>query len=98
MKLPEPYAEHLQHNESLARYTAARLGGVADWLYVAKESTDELATVVMAGWEQDVPVRVLGGGANVLISDKGVRGLVGTNAVSHVTLRDWHEGRNVSAT
>ena len=98
MKLPEPYADRLQHKESLARYTAARLGGKADFLYVAKESTEELATVVSEGWSQGVPVRVLGGGANVLISDKGIRGLVVINDVSEVTFGEWHEGRNVSAT
>jgi len=98
MRLPEPYAGRLQHNASLARYTAARLGGAADFLYVAKESTDELAAVVMAAWEQGVPVRVLGGGANVLISDQGVRGLVVINDVSEVTFGDWHDGRNVAAT
>jgi UDP-N-acetylmuramate dehydrogenase len=98
IRLPEPYADRLQQNESLARYTAARLGGAADWLYVAKDSTDELAAVVMAGWEQGIPVRVLGGGANVLISDKGVRGLVVINDVSQVIFGHWHEGRNVSAT
>ncbi len=98
IKLPEPYAERLQRKESLARYTAARLGGTADLLYVAKESTEELASVVMAAWEQSVPVRVLGGGANVLISDKGVRGLVVINDVSEVTFGEWQEGRNVAAT
>ncbi len=98
IRLPEPYMGRLQHQASLARYTAARLGGPADMLYVAKESTDELAAVVMAAWEQDVPVRVLGGGANVLISDKGVRGLVVINDVSEVTFGDWHDGRNVAAT
>ena len=98
IRLPEPYAGRLQHKASLARYTAARLGGPADLLYVAKESTDELATVVMSAWEQEVPVRVLGGGANVLISDKGVRGLVVVNDVSEVTFGEWHDGRNVSAT
>lgn len=98
IRLPEPYAGRLQQKASLARYTAARLGGPADFLYVAKESTDELAAVVMAAWEQDVPVRILGGGANVLISDKGVRGLVVINDVSEVTFGDWHDGRNVAAT
>lgn len=98
IRLPEPYAGRLQKKASLARYTAARLGGVADLLYVAKESTDELAAVVMAAWEQGIPVRVLGGGANVLISDKGVRGLVVINDVSEVTFGDWHDGRNVAAT
>ncbi|MBA3872860.1 MAG: UDP-N-acetylmuramate dehydrogenase [Anaerolineae bacterium] len=97
IKLPEPYADRLQHKEPLARYTAARLGGTSDFLYIAKESTEELATVLMAAWEQDIPVRILGGGANVLISDKGVRGLVVINDVSQVTFGDWHEGRNVSA-
>ncbi len=96
--LPHPYVDRLLRDESLARHTAARLGGTADYLYVAKESNDELAAVVAAAWEQQVPVRVLGGGANVLISDKGVRGLVVINDVSEVTFGDWHDGRNVATT
>lgn len=97
LKLPNLYRERLLQNEGLARYTAARLGGTADWLYVAKESTDELAEVMRAAWEQGVPVRVLGGGANVLISDKGVRGLVVISDVNEITFGEWHEGRNVAA-
>ena len=97
LKLPEPYASRLKYNEPLGRHTAARIGGAAEMLYIAKESNDELATVAMAAWEQNVPVRVLGGGANVLISDKGVRGLVLINDVNEVTFGDWHDGRNVAA-
>lgn len=98
LKLPEPYASRMKYNESLARHTAARIGGAADMLYIAKESNDELATVVMAAWQQGIPTRVLGGGANVLVSDKGVRGLVVINDVTEVTFGDWHDGRNVAAT
>ncbi len=98
LKLPEIYAGRLLRNEVMSRYTAARLGGAADWLYVAKESTEELVAVVSAAWEQGVPVRILGGGANVLVSDKGVRGLVVINDVSAVTFGDWHNGQNVSVT
>lgn len=97
MKLPAPYAARLLRHEPLARYTAARLGGPADWLYVARESNDELAAVIMAAWAQAVPVRVLGGGANVLVSDKGVRGLVVINDVTEITFGEWHDGRNVAA-
>jgi UDP-N-acetylmuramate dehydrogenase len=96
-KLPRSYADRLLRDEPLARYTAARLGGRADYLYVAKVSNDELAAVVMAAWSRKMPVRVLGGGANVLISDKGVRGLVVINDVSEVTFDTWHQGRNVAA-
>lgn len=98
LTLSRPYASRLLHNEPLARYTAARLGGPADWLYMARESTDELVEVVSAAWAQDVPVRVLGGGANVLVSDKGCRGLIVINHVAEITFGDWHGGRNVSAT
>src|SRR5689334_15210876 len=93
-----PHPERLLRDEPMARHTAARLGGSADWLYIAKESTDELVEVVSAAWAADMPVRVLGGGANVLVSDKGVRGLVVINDVTEIIFGDWHEGRNVSAT
>lgn len=96
--IPVPHPERLLRDEPMARYTAARLGGKADWLYVAKESTDELVEVITAAWAAGVPVRVMGGGANVLISDKGVRGLVLINDVTEIIFGDWHEGRNVSAT
>jgi UDP-N-acetylmuramate dehydrogenase len=75
-------------DESLARHTAVRLGGPADWLYVAQESDDELAAVVSAAWAAEVPLRVFGGGANVLISDAGVRGMVVINDVAQVTFEE----------
>jgi UDP-N-acetylmuramate dehydrogenase len=95
--IPVPHPERLLQHESLARYTAARLGGPADWLYVAKESTAELVEVVSTAWKHEIPMRVLGGGANVLVPDKGVRGLVVINDVTEITFGDWHDGRNVSA-
>jgi UDP-N-acetylmuramate dehydrogenase len=97
-KLRARLADRLLPDEPLARYTAARMGGPADWLYLAKHSTDELVEVVRAAWEQGLPVRVLGGGANVLVSDAGVRGLVIVNRVSEVAFGEWHEGRNVAVT
>jgi UDP-N-acetylmuramate dehydrogenase len=87
LRLPPPYASHLLRDEPLARYTAARLGGAADLLYVARESEAELSAVVSAAWAQEVPVRVLGGGANVLVADSGVRGLVVINDVSQVSFQ-----------
>lgn len=87
----------LLQDEPLTKYTAARLGGAADWLYIARESPDELVEVVAEAWAQDIPVRVLGGGANVLVSDKGFRGLVVINKVSDVKFGNWHDGRNVSS-
>lgn len=88
----------LKQNAPLAKYTAARLGGSADWLYVAKHSTEELAEVIQSAWADNMPVRVIGGGANILVSDAGVRGLVIVNRVANITYGNWHDDRTVSAT
>ncbi|MFO7321558.1 MAG: UDP-N-acetylmuramate dehydrogenase [Chloroflexota bacterium] len=82
----DAFADRLLRHEPLAKYTAARLGGPADLLYRARESLEELAAVVRAAWTDGVPVRVLGGGANVLVSDDGVPGLVVINHVSHIDI------------
>jgi len=85
-------------SQSLAKYTAARLGGNADLIYVARQGIEELAEIVLTAWQMNLPVTMLGGGANVLVSDKGVRGLVIINRNSKIEFGDWHDGRNVSAT
>ncbi|MEM6283095.1 MAG: UDP-N-acetylmuramate dehydrogenase, partial [Chloroflexota bacterium] len=76
--------DKLLRDEPLAKYTALRLGGPAELLYVARESNELLAGVVQTAWQNSIPVRVIGGGANVLIADEGVRGLVVVNQVKHM--------------
>lgn len=73
--------ERLRADVPLAPYTAARLGGPADWLYSARESRAELVAVLRHARAAGLPLRVLGGGANVLIADAGLRALVLINRV-----------------
>jgi len=82
------HPERLLRDEPLAKYTAARLGGAADFVYVARESAREVSDIVQAAWKQNIPVRVLGGGANVLVSDHGFRGLVVINKVSEAAFKE----------
>lgn len=90
--------DNLQQNISLAKYTASRLGGSADWFYMAKNSIEELTQVVQTAWSEGIPVRVLGGGANVLVSDKGFRGLVVVNRIANIDFMDEQNDYNVLAT
>jgi UDP-N-acetylmuramate dehydrogenase len=68
-------SHHVRRGELLAPYTTFRIGGPAD-LFVEATSADMLASAVLAARDLDVPYFVLGLGANVLIGDRGVRGLV----------------------
>lgn len=59
----------------LAPYMHLRIGGPADW-FLEPYAEDDVALAVRACRERDVPLRVLGGGSNVVIADEGVRGAV----------------------
>lgn len=59
----------------LARYTAIKVGGVADWLLAVRTPAAlEAALVILKQYE--IPLLILGNGSNVLVSDRGVRGAV----------------------
>ena len=62
-------------DEPLAPLTTLRVGGLADW-FVDSRSEQEIAAVAGAARALDLPLTLLGGGSNVLVSDAGVRGLV----------------------
>lgn len=67
----------------LAPYTTFRIGGPADVLYDAT-TADELATAVLAARRAGIPAFVLGLGANILIGDRGFRGLVVRNLANAI--------------
>ena len=67
--------KELRRDERLARYTSYRIGGPAD-LFLAANSTETLSRVLAEAQGLDIPITRLGGGTNVLISDRGIRGLV----------------------
>ena len=77
-------ADRLRLREPLAPYTSFRIGGPADVLYDAT-SADELASAVTAARRADIPCFVLGLGANILVGDLGVRGLVVRNVARGVS-------------
>lgn len=80
----------LKRNEPLGQYTTFRIGGPADLFYDAT-STDDLAGAVAAVRDLGIQYFVLGLGANILIGDRGFRGLVIRNTSSH--LRFFDDGK-----
>src|SRR3989454_8564859 len=65
--------------EPLAPHTSLRIGGPADFfLRVASEK--DLVEAIEVARENELPVFVLGGGTNLLVADRGVRGVVLQNA------------------
>ncbi|MEK6620889.1 MAG: UDP-N-acetylmuramate dehydrogenase, partial [Planctomycetota bacterium] len=70
-------------NKILAPFTSYKIGGQAD-LFVAVRTIDDLINAVLEARRNRVPVFLLGCGSNILITDKGFRGLVVRNLTSRV--------------
>jgi UDP-N-acetylmuramate dehydrogenase len=74
-RLRAAFGDRVQQDAPLAPLTTFRVGGPADWL-IETRGSDEIVTALTLAHRAHVPVTMLGGGSNVLVSDSGVRGLV----------------------
>lgn len=68
-------SDRIHRNAPLAPLTTFKVGGLADWLIDVRTAAETQAILSLAKAAR-LPVRPLGGGSNVLISDQGVRGIV----------------------
>ena len=66
--------EGYQKNQPLSLYSSFRIGGPADWFHQS-ESEKDLKEALVFCQEKKIPFLILGGGSNILFSDKGFRGL-----------------------
>jgi len=69
-------------DEPMSRHTSLHIGGPADFFVRVTTERDLIGAVAVAR-EHELPVLMLGGGTNMLVSDLGVRGVVLQN--------DWSE-------
>ncbi|HXR26111.1 MAG TPA: UDP-N-acetylmuramate dehydrogenase [Candidatus Binataceae bacterium] len=74
-ELKSRFGARLEAHRSLADLTSFQIGGPAD-LFVTVESDAELMTAMAAAHRHDTTAMCLGAGTNLLVSDRGVRGLV----------------------
>jgi UDP-N-acetylmuramate dehydrogenase len=65
----------VKQDEPMGRHTSFRLGGPAD-LYVAPRAAGDVTQVTAACEHAGLPCFLLGGGTNILVADKGIRGVV----------------------
>ncbi len=85
--LKRQFGDRFKENEPMDRHTWVRIGGPAEYFLEAK-NVDELARVAAFAWTDHLPITILGGGSNVLVSDKGISGLVLINKAQNVTFTD----------
>jgi UDP-N-acetylmuramate dehydrogenase len=78
----------IQHEVSLKGHTTFKTGGLAR-LFCVVTTREELAEAVRYAEAQKIPFYILGGGSNVLVSEKGFDGLVIKIATQGVSFIDY---------
>ncbi len=75
MSLDKGFEHIVKRAEPLAPHTWFHLGGPAEY-FADPNTIDELRALVRRAREENIVVRILGGGSNILVRDEGVAGLV----------------------
>ena len=62
-------------DESMKKHTSFKVGGTAD-IYIKANEIEDIKKIVKFVNENDIPLNVIGNGSNILVTDKGIRGIV----------------------
>ena len=67
--------ENVMKDEPMKKHTTFRIGGPADY-FVTPESKEEIQAIVELCKKEEIPYSVIGNGSNLLVGDKGYRGVI----------------------
>jgi UDP-N-acetylmuramate dehydrogenase len=95
MSLVELFPEITRRNEPLAPYTHLKIGGPAEFL-IKPRDVEELRRVLAACQTHKVPMRMLGGGHNLLVRDDPIPGAVIQLTAPAFTMLEW-DGKRITA-
>ena len=67
--------EDILTKEYMKNHTSFKIGGSADFL-VTPRTVDQIQNLIITLKKENIPVFIMGNGSNLLVSDKGIRGVV----------------------
>jgi UDP-N-acetylmuramate dehydrogenase len=79
--------DKVRHNEFMSLHTSFRIGGPAD-LYTVAMTAQELVELVTLARTHDMPYLIIGRATNILVADKGIRGLVIGSGGQNICFQD----------
>lgn len=67
--------DNIKLNEEMSKHTSIKIGGPAD-IFITIKTIEELKYVLKIAKEEKIPITVIGNVTNLLVKDKGIRGIV----------------------
>jgi len=77
----------IKYSEPMSKHTTMKVGGAVD-IMVVPDTIDEIIDVIKYAREKDIPVKIIGMGSNMVVSDLGIEGIIIkiTGNMSNVTI------------
>ena len=91
VNIPE---EKIFINEPMSKHTSFKIGGPAD-IFVKASEISQIENVLKVCREKSIPLTVVGNGSNLLVRDKGIRGIVLKNCMNQYRIEKNDEGAEV---
>ena len=87
--------EKIYINEDMKKHTSFKIGGPAECL-IKIESVDQIKEVYKIAKEFNIPLTVIGNGSNLLVSDRGIKGIVLKIEIKKLEIQENNEKVNVT--
>lgn len=72
--------------EDMKKHTSFKIGGNAD-MFIQANSQEDIGSIVQYAKQKNIPITVIGNGSNVLVKDKGIRGITLCITLSNFLIR-----------
>ena len=88
--------EKIKQNEPMKEHTSLKIGGPADF-FIKVNCIEELKNILQFSKNNKIPLTIIGNGSNLLVKDKGIRGIVLKIKLKNIQIKNVDQ-RNVEIT
>lgn len=84
--------ERIKQNEPMKNHTSFKIGGPAEF-YIKIKSIEELQKILKFAKKENIKITIVGNGSNVLVSDKGIDGIVIRTNLKEIKIKDIEQNK-----
>ena len=82
-------------NEPMKKHTSFKVGGIAD-IYIKAKQIHDIKKILQYVKKNNIPLTIIGNGSNILVTDKGIRGIVLEVAVNEKMFISQEDGMQIN--
>lgn len=78
--------EQVLQDEPMSKHTSFKIGGNAD-IFVRVKNIEELKHIIKTAIKENIDITIIGNGSNILVKDKGIRGIVAKLELNYIDIQ-----------